>query len=449
MKALKLNNCLIRRSLLYQIIWYRGLFLIGGKKEMAGRRGNGEGSIVKRSDGRWCAAYIDIETNKRKYVYGKSQKEVREKMKLNIEASKLEKEKNATVDVVDDSVENQTLEEVILYYLHNFKKVELKPSTFNNYIDVFNYYIKGEEMARKMIQEVTTNDLQKYYNSKVAEGYSSKTIRHMAVVINGALEYAERTGIIAVNPNRHTILPKKKKYEAKVLTEEEVLRIIELGVEEDIYPLVVLCVTCGLRRGEALALRWENVQFQEHRIRIVGNLCRVGQEDDENGKRHSVYEVLEPKTKSSIRTVYLPEIAYQALLLQKQRQERDKEEYAEIYLDNGFVFARPDGRHLNPRQMLEHFHKFLVKYGITDIRFHDLRHTAATMMLEADISIKIVQDILGHSNLATTADIYSHISENKKEQAIRQLELAYRNKSVSEQRYIVSDATEMNESQEK
>ena len=116
------------------------------------------------------------------------------------------------------------------------------------------------------------------------------------------------------------------------------------------------------------------------------------------------------------------------MLLQKQRQEQDKEKYAEIYMDEGFVFARSDGRYLNPRQMMEHFHKFLKKYEITDIRFHDLRHTAATMMIESGISIKIVQDILGHSNLATTADIYSHISENAKEKAMRQMEETYRQK---------------------
>ena len=259
-----------------------------------------------------------------------------------------------------------------------------------------------------------------------------QTIRHMAVVINGALEYAERTGLIITNPNRHTILPKKKKFDAKVLTEEEVRRIIELGTQEEIYPLVVLCMTCGLRKGEALSLKWHELSLEERKLKIIGNLCRIGQEEDENGKRHSVYEILEPKTKSSIRTIYLPEVAYQALLLQKQRQEQDKEKYADIYLDNDFVFARPDGRHLNPRQMMEHFHKFLEKYGITDVRFHDLRHTAATMMLESGISIKIVQDILGHSNLSTTADIYSHISENAKEKAMKQLEAVYGRNDVAE-----------------
>lgn len=399
---------------------------------MAGRRGNGEGSIVKRADGRWCAAYVERGTGKRKYVYGKSQKEVREKMKKKMDVPQEEIEKKQIEVKTDVGEASQTLEELILYYLNTFKKVELKPSTFSNYMDVFNYYIKDETIAEKRVQDITTNDLQKYYNSKLADGYSSKTIRHMAVVINGALEYAERTGLIIANPNGHTILPKKKKFEAKVLTEEEVRRIIELGTEEEIYPLVVLCMTCGLRKGEALSLQWKNVSLSERKLKIVGNLCRIGQEEDENGKRHSVYEILEPKTKSSIRTIYLPEVAYQALLLQKQRQERDKEMYADIYLDNDFVFARPDGRHLNPRQMMEHFHNFLKKYGVTDVRFHDLRHTAATMMIESGISLKIVQDILGHSTLSTTADIYSHISENAKEKAMKQLEAVYKTKDVSE-----------------
>ncbi len=387
---------------------------------MAGRRGNGEGSIVKRSDGRWCAAYVEKGTNKRKYVYGKSQKEVRDKMKEKMKASTVEELKIAETELIDSEA-NQTLGELILHYLYTYKKVDLKPSTFSNYLEVYEYYIKDAAVAKKAIQDITTNDLQKYYNQKTAEGFSSKTIRHMAVVVNGALEYAERTGLIAINPNRHTILPKKKKFEAKVLTEDEVRRIIELGKDEAIYPLVVLCATCGLRKGEALSLKWDNVSFSERKLKIVGNLCRIGMQEDEKGKRHSVYEILEPKTKSSIRTVYLPEVTYQALLLQKQRQEQEKEEYVEIYQDEGFVFARPDGRHLNPRQMMDHFHKFLQTCGVSDVRFHDLRHTAATMMLESGISIKIVQDILGHSNLATTADIYSHISENTKEIAMQKL----------------------------
>ena len=418
-------------------------------KRNTGRRGNGEGSIVKRSDGRWCAAYVEKTTNKRKYVYGRTQREVREKMKEKMNAPIMKKEKKVAEAELIDSEANQSLGELILYYLHTYKKVELKPSTFSNYLEVYDYYIKDSVVAKKSVQDITTNDLQKYYNLKTAEGFSSKTIRHMAVVINGALEYAERTGLIAANPNRHTILPKKKKFEAKVLTEDEVRRIIEVGTGEDIYPLVVLCMTCGLRKGEALSLKWNNVSLAERKLRIVGNLCRIGMQEDDNGKRHSIYEILEPKTKSSIRTIYLPEVTYQALLLQKQRQEREKEEYAEIYQDDGFVFARPDGRHLDPRQMMDHYHRFLQKCGVSDIRFHDLRHTAATMMLESGISIKIVQDILGHSNLTTTADIYSHISENAKEKAMKLLEAAYGQKNMPEQILVESDERKTEESEDK
>ena len=118
---------------------------------MAGRRGNGEGSIVKRSDGRWCAAYVEKKTNKRRYVYGKSQKEVREKMKKKMEDSKVEANLKEEVEVLENSGANQTLEELILYYLYTFKKVELKPSTFSNYTDVYHYYIKKAEIAKKAI----------------------------------------------------------------------------------------------------------------------------------------------------------------------------------------------------------------------------------------------------------------------------------------------------------
>ena len=98
-----------------------------------------------------------------------------------------------------------------------------------------------------------------------------------------------------------------------------------------------------------------------------------------------------------------------------------KEQYQDIYLDQGFVFADLTGNYLPQRQFMDKYHSFLKKYGITDIRFHDLRHTFATLLIESDVSMKLVQELLGHSTISTSMDIYAHVSERKKEQAIRQL----------------------------
>lgn len=113
---------------------------------------------------------------------------------------------------------------------------------------------------------------------------------------------------------------------------------------------------------------------------------------------------------------------YEALMLQKERQEMDKKRYREIYLDQGLVFTDLCGNFLPQRQFMDQYHAFLRKYGITDIRFHDLRHTFATLLIEADVSMKVVQELLGHSTITTSMDIYTHVSDEKKEQALDRLQ---------------------------
>lgn len=376
---------------------------------MAKRRFNGEGSIYKRKDGRWTGAYTDPHTKKRCYVYGKNQKEVKERIKEKLEAPK-------------DEDSQETLAGWMRYYLYAYKQVELKPSTFSSYLYIFSLYIENSDIGKVKLTELTTNDLQNFYNEKVTKGYNSKTIRHMKILINGALEQAERIGHIKDNPNRHTVLPKKKKYEAQILTKEDIAKLIDVGKEERIYPLVITCVTCGLRKGEILGLRWNNVDWDKRQINITGSLCRIVQEPDENGRRASKYEILEPKTKSSIRSIPMMQSTYDVLLLQKERQKQDKEQYKDIYMDNGFVFAKPDGRYISPREMNNYFNKFLKKYDIKSVRFHDLRHTYASIMLEAGVSAKVIQELLGHSTITTTLDIYTHISEEVKDNAVKQAE---------------------------
>ncbi len=379
---------------------------------MAKKRLNGEGSIYKRKDGRWAGAYTDPKTKKRGYVYGKTQKEVKERIKERMESAE-------EIEI------EETLADWISYYLYNYKQIELKESTFGSYCYLFSSHIENSDVGKKKLVEVNTNDLQSFYNKKVEEGYSSKTIRHMQILINSALKQAERVGNIKDNPNRHTILPKRQKFEAKALRKEDVAKLIKEGKNEKIYPMVITCVTCGLRKGEILGLKWENIDFEKRQIHITGSLCRIIQNPDEQGKRSSTYKVLEPKTKSSIRTIPMMEVTYEALIMQKARQEQDKRKWKGDYEDEGFVFTRPNGIYMSPREVNNYFHKMLDKYGIERVRFHDLRHTYASIMLEAGVSAKVTQELLGHSTITTTLDIYTHVSEQAKDKAVKQTECVF------------------------
>ena len=128
---------------------------------------------------------------------------------------------------------------------------------------------------------------------------------------------------------------------------------------------------------------------------------------------------MEPKTKKSVRMIPMLDEVYEALLEQKRRQDLDKEKYKDIYQDQGFVFADCTGNFLAQRPFMNKYHKFLKKYNIQDIRFHDLRHTFASLLIEQDVSMKVVQELLGHSTITTSMDIYTHISDKKKGEAMQ------------------------------
>lgn len=372
------------------------------------KRSNGEGTIYKRKDGRWCGAYFDEQYN-RHYVYAKTQTEVKKKLK--------EKQSQGTL-----KHKSYLFQDWISDFLVNYKKNELKATTYDTYRGHFRKHIQNSWIGNMRLENVKSGDLQKYYNQKMDEGYSSKTVRAIEVIINEALNMAFLLRMIPQNPNVLTTIPKKIKYEAKILTMDEIDIILTEAQEEELYPLIVTALYTGMRKGEIMALKWENVDFEEKIIFVKNSLCRVENENiDEKGRRHANYQIMEPKTKKSIRTIPMLDEVYAALTEQKRRQEAQKEQYQDIYLDQGFVFADSTGNYLPQRQFMDKYHNFLKKYGITDIRFHDLRHTFATLLIESDVSMKLVQELLGHSTISTSMDIYAHVSERKKEQAIRQL----------------------------
>ena len=185
-----------------------------------------------------------------------------------------------------------------------------------------------------------------------------------------ALKMAVKLRYITENANDFVSLPKRQAYEGKTLTAEEVRVIFEKAREEELYPIVVLTICTGLRKGEVMALTWKNIDFREMELRVEGNLCRV-RKDDEAERSKYEYKVLDPKTAKSRRIIPLTEKAMEALQIQKERQDSMKKKYDAIYDDKGFVFTEVDGSVIRQRGFMDKYHAFLKKYGISDIRFHD------------------------------------------------------------------------------
>lgn len=324
------------------------------------------------------------------------------------------------------------MQDWILEYLNTYKKNELKPSTYSTYLGFLNKHIKEAKIGKKDINKLNGEELQKFYNEKLETGLSSKTVRHIRVLINGALEQAVRLRKINFNPDSYTKLPPKQQFIAHVLTIEEVQRLQSEACQERLYPMVITTIYLGLRKGEIMALKWKNIDLERGLLYVKESLCRVNDIVDEKGRQTTKWIELEPKTKKSKRCIPLPNFIIEMLKDYKIKQEKYIVENSDIYENQDLVFANELGGFLQQREFLKDYYKFLDRYKISHVRFHDLRHTCASLLLSAGESPKVIQEILGHSTITTTMDIYAHLSDEAKAKGINRIDDLINKKNENE-----------------
>lgn len=379
-----------------------------------GKRSNGEGTIFKRNDGRWCAAcYKNVAgKNKRTYVYGKSQKEVKQKLK--------ELQQSQEDDIEEQ--EEVTLGDWMIEWLLIYKKATVKESTYGNYRQVVHTHIVENDIGKIPLSKLKTEDLQRFYDEKKMEithmkrQLSPRMVNYISVLVNGALEQAVKLGKISMNPNRAVVLPKKQKYEIEPLTENEVKRLLEQAKGTKLYLPILVEVYTGMRKGELLGLCWQNVDLDKGVICVRTSLARVPIEGDV--EKVSELKLLTPKTSKSVRTIPLTDRVIEELKRHKREQTVWKEANKDIWIERNLVFCKENGDFLEPRDFLADFQKLLKKAGLRKCRFHDMRHTFASMLLNEGEELKVIQELLGHTTITTTADIYAHLKTEKKLQAV-------------------------------
>jgi integrase len=365
------------------------------------KRANGEGSIYQRkSDGKWVGS-ISLTTGGRKVFYGKTKTEVREKLN-----EAIYEQQRGMLSVGP----NVALKEYLEDWLENIHKPTIRLSTYQNYRKLLNNYLVPG-LGTIKLQKLTPQQVQAFYSRKISEGLSPKTVNNVHGVLHKALDNAVKWNILPRNVCDAVTPPRVPRKELNYLTSDQARILLEKVKEHRLEALLTLAITTGMRRGELLALRWLDIDFNDGSLQVkraVSYLKEYG------------YVESEPKTSKSRRTIKLPDFVMPILIQHRERQQEQQNNAGTVWVNKGLVFTNAWGDFYSPSTMLKVFRRFLESIGMPHMRFHDLRHSAATILLEMEVHPKVVQEILGHSQITTTMDIYSHAMPSLQDGATQQ-----------------------------
>ena len=244
-------------------------------------------------------------------------------------------------------------------------------------------------------------------------GLSPKSVRLVHAVLHRAFKQAVRWRLINVNPADAVDAPRAERKEFHALDAEETARLLEAARADRLHGVYVLAVTCGMRQGELLGLRWADVDLDKGALAVRQQVMRIGGE----------WRFSEPKTKAGRRVITLPAVAVSALREHRRRQAEERLRVGPEWHDNGLVFTNRIGNPIEKQNLMRRsFWPLLDRAALPRIRFHDLRHTAATLLLAEGLHPKVVQERLGHSTIAITMDVYSHVGMTLQREAAETLD---------------------------
>ena len=373
---------------------------------MAKRRANGEGNLRKRKDGRWEGRYTagrDPETGKAIYksVLGKTQAEAKAKLKQAIEEAK-------GLDAA--KVGRYTVGQWMEVWFEHYAKVKVRPSSHQTYRGYIDNHIKPS-IGKIPLEKLTSLELQKLYKKlleggrveriesrKQSKGLSAKTVRNIHQIISSAMKLAQEQKLIASNPAEGCALPRMGHQEMKTLPVEQLHSFLREAKDSGVFELYYLELATGLRRGELLGLKWEDIDLERGDLRVRRQIARIN------------VEVVEAplKTKNAYRTLPLAEDTVSILLEQKKK-----------VAGSPWVFPSSTGGPISPDSVLHMLHRVLKRAGLPRIRFHDLRHTFATLALQNGVDVKTVSGMLGHFSAGFTLDTYAHVTTASQRQAAK------------------------------
>lgn len=374
------------------------------------RRGKKEGSIYRRkSDGKWVAS-ITLDNGKRKVFYGDKREEV---------ADKLSKALYEQQQGILATTSKQTVEQFLHTWLESTQEGSVKPRTYERYEEIVRLHIVPI-IGSCQLQKLTPQHVQALYAKKQKEKLSPTTINTIHNVLHKALEMAKRWELVTRNVCDLVSPPARREHEVTPLNEEQVRKLLAISNGSNVEALVKLALATGMRRGELLGLKWRDIDFKKGVLQVRRTMTRIPRKFRKPEQRS--YVEAPPKTKKSKRSIVLIPFATEALIEHRKRQNEIRKKAGDSWVNSDLIFCTSRGTPLNPtNDVLEPFKLLLKKAGLPDVRFHDLRHSAATLLLSLGIHPKIVQELLGHSNINITLTIYSHVLPNMQENAMGKL----------------------------
>ena len=377
------------------------------------KKGNNEGSIRKRVNGTWEGRYSDGRNDNgrqiQRSVYGKTRKEVAEKLN----AVLYNKQCGSYV-----APSKLLLKDWLVQWLQNYAVISIRPSTYINY-EGYVYNHISPELGDFPVQNITPVMVQNFYNQKFESGradggggLSAKTIRNMHNMLHQSFEQAKINGMIMHNPADGAVIPRQEKKEMRVLSVQEQKDLISVLHRHRLGFAILFDLATGLRIGELCALKWSDVNFNKRTVKISRTLQRIKKSMLEKVSGENSTAIMEGnvKTNSGFREIPLPDKIFEKLIEHRGLQFAEMKLHEPFYRDNGYIFAMPLGTCVEPHTMRDALDFLLDAAGIEHANFHALRHTFATRAIENGVNVKTLSDILGHSQVQITMDLYCHSS---------------------------------------
>lgn len=363
------------------------------RKATGGKRGNNEGTIRKRADGRWEAMITLPGGRGRKSLYGKSRAEV---------ARKLTEARRSVDQGITVPLGRMTLASFMAQWLSEVIKLNLRDKTYHSYEQVTRVHILPN-LGKVLLSELTPLRLQRLLNEKAGGPLSPRSVQIIHAVLRQALGHAERMNYIGQNPlaAKRVPAPRAPRHEAPAISPDDARSVLAALRGDRLEALVTAALAVGLRQGEALGLTWKDINFGSGTVTIRHQLQRIDGE----------YQLVEPKSRSGRRQIAVPTTVLDALRALKVQQLEERLAAGSEWRGNPFdlVFTSRTGWPLDGVNVTRTFQRRLAAAGLSRLRFHDLRHGAASLLLAEGVHPRVVMEVLGHSQISLTLGTYSHV----------------------------------------